>query len=121
MTVAARTGYHWFPARGVLFRVRVCECVACAYQPSNCVFSVSLSVLRFQMILDNEHQLTKTSPLLASAAFAPGRTAGVGVVFPAGASVMAPDAQLLLRSPRVLMTSNSRLSTWLRDEGHHRP
>ena len=34
----------------------------------------------------------KTSPILA--AFAPGRTAGVGVVFPAGASVMAPDAQL---------------------------
>ena len=28
-----------------------------------------------------------------SAAFATGRTAGVGVVFPAGASVMAPDAQ----------------------------
>ena len=62
----------------------------------------------------------KTSPLLG-AAFAPGRTAGVGVVFPAGASVMAPDAQLLPRSPRVLMTSNSRLSPMLRDEGHHRP
>ena len=71
MTVAARTGYHWFPARGVLFRVRVCECVACAcHQPPKCVFSVSLSVLRFQMILANEDH----TPLFPFPLLSPRRT-----------------------------------------------